>query len=70
LVQMDGMELPKTWTLRAVLLEMGYRPIEKRRAKIDGKYHYLWVTDEVDELKAVSQVRKLLTGEDDDFIPF
>ena len=44
LCEVDGDELPKTRTLTAVLLEMGYEQIEKKRVKISatGKHHYVW----------------------------
>jgi hypothetical protein len=35
-------ELPKTRTLGAILLEIGYVPISKRRVKVGDKLHYIW----------------------------
>ena len=37
-----GGELPKTRTLTAILSELGYSPIDIRRVKIGGAYHYVW----------------------------
>ena len=35
-------ELPKTNAMSAILLELGFVQIDKRRAKVNGKYHYVW----------------------------
>ena len=45
LCTMDGAELPKTRTMSAILLEMNYEQISKKRVKIKGtnKYHYIWL---------------------------
>lgn len=41
----DGIELPKSRTLSAILLEMNYEHIDKKRIKIKStnKYHYVWI---------------------------
>jgi len=48
MMMMDGEELPKTRTMSAILLEMGYESIDNRRVKIkqDSKYHYVWIKSE------------------------
>jgi len=44
LCEMEGDEIPKNRTLTAILLEMGYDQIEKKRIKIrkTGRCHYVW----------------------------
>lgn len=44
LCEMEGDEIPKNRTLTAILLEMGYEQIEKKRIKIrkTGRCHYIW----------------------------
>lgn len=41
----EGIELPKSRTLSAILLEMNYEHINKKRIKIKdtNKYHYIWI---------------------------
>lgn len=70
-------ELPKTRTMSAVLLEMGYEQIEKRRVKITktGRHHYIWYrpfgAQSLDSGKAKTAVKNWFDGEDDeDSIPF
>ncbi|MBE0471205.1 MAG: PriCT-2 domain-containing protein [Methyloprofundus sp.] len=50
----DGTELPKTRALSAVLLEMGYSPIDGRRVKIKktNAYHYVWTKGDSGMAKA------------------
>jgi hypothetical protein len=44
LCEMEGDELPKTRTLSAILLEMGYEQLPSRRVKISARsgVHYVW----------------------------
>ena len=35
-------ELPKTRALSAILLELGFVQIDKRRAKVNESLHYIW----------------------------
>ena len=37
-----GGELPKARALTAILSELGYSPIDCRRVKVGGAYHYIW----------------------------
>lgn len=74
LCQQEGIELPKGRTLSAVLLEMGYEQIEKRRLKVakTGGYHYVWYKPfgarKVDSGTARKTVKEF--HDDADFIPF
>jgi hypothetical protein len=45
LCETTGNDMPKTRTLTAILLEMGYEQIEKKRVKVSktGRYHYVWI---------------------------
>ena len=45
LVVMEGKELPKTRTLGHILSDMGYRPVDGRRIKINKTRanHYVWI---------------------------
>src|SRR5690606_23826031 len=49
----DGVELPKTRTLSAILLEMGYEQIDGKRVRIQqtGKLHYVWYRPDMIESK-------------------
>lgn len=60
-----GQELPKTRTLSAVLLDMGYQQVTKRRVKANGRYHYVWVRG-TDSEKAKAAVRDFHKGSEDD----
>ncbi|MGE9293369.1 MAG: primase-helicase family protein, partial [Puniceicoccales bacterium] len=63
----EGEEIPKTRTLTAILLEMGYEQIERKRIKITktGRYHYVWCKGDID---AKSVVKNYFDG--DDYCPF
>lgn len=63
----EGEEIPKTRTLTAILLEMGYEQIERKRVKITktGRYHYVWFKGDID---AKSVVKNYFDG--DDYCPF
>lgn len=45
LCESEGEELPKTRAMTAILLEMGYEQIDKKRVKIakTGTCHYVWI---------------------------
>lgn len=67
----EGIELPKTRALSAILLEMGYEQIAGKRIKIGktGSMHYVWrkadgVTDDV----AKAEVRGF--HDDPDYVLF
>ena len=67
----EGIELPKTRTLSAILLEMGYEQIDGKRVKVQqtGKLHYVWHRPEQIESKdAREAVRQF--HDDPDFVPF
>lgn len=59
LCEMEGDEIPKNRTLTAILLEMGYEQVSKKRMKIakTGKCHYIWISaqseDETAHLETV-----------------
>lgn len=59
LCEMEGDEIPKNRTLTAILLEMGYEQVSKKRLKIakTGKCHYVWISaqsgDETTHLQIV-----------------
>ena len=72
----EGDQLPKTRTISAVLLEMGFEQINDRRVKISktGSYHYVWRRGCEDE--AAKQIvkafhnGKTLDENDPDWCPF
>lgn len=67
----EGIELPKTRAMSAILLEMGYEQISGKRLKIQktGKLHYLWrKPDAMDDEAAKVEVRAY--HDDPDFVPF
>lgn len=66
LCEMDDEALPKTRTVSAVLLELGYRQLEGRRVKVakTNSLHYVWFKSGVDEdVKRI--VRDYHNGESD-----
>lgn len=69
----ESVELPKTRALSAVLLEMGYEQIEKRRVKINKtrRLHYVWWRPG-GKFKTCGEARKWVRDyhDDEDFIPF
>lgn len=67
----DGVELPKTRTLSAILLEMGYEQIDGKRVKIQqsGKLHYVWYRPDMIESKDAREAVKQF-HDDPDFVPF
>lgn len=67
----DGVELPKTRTLSAILLEMGYEQIEGKRVRIQqtGKLHYVWYRPDMIESKDARDAVKQF-HDDPDFVPF
>ncbi|MDX1486602.1 MAG: DUF5906 domain-containing protein [Acidiferrobacterales bacterium] len=73
LAEIEQVELPKTRALSAVLLEMGYEQIDKRRVKINktGRLHYVWWRPG-GKFKTCGEARKFVRDyhDDDDFIPF
>lgn len=42
-VTMDGGQLPQSRVMANILREMGYRQPEKKRIKVKGKLHYIWL---------------------------
>lgn len=70
LCQMEGTELPKTRSISAILLDMGYVQYEKRFVKItkNRKNHYVWLGRNVDASIATQTIRDF--HNDPDFIPF
>lgn len=69
LVEGSGREFMKTRRLSTKLLEMGYQPIDKRRKKINGAYHYIWVKDGVDGWE--NAIKAFFKDDFDEFdIPF
>lgn len=67
----DGVELPKTRTLSAILLEMGYEQIDGKRVRIQqtGKLHYVWYRPDMIESKDARDAVKQF-HDDPDFVPF
>ena len=68
LCEMEGDDIPKTRTLTAILLEMGYEQIEKKRVKIPSTRanHYVWIRPELCgemENDPVDVVRSFHTGD-------
>lgn len=64
LAEIEDFALPKSRTLSAILLEMGYEQIEGRRVKIakTGKYHYVWLRAQSDvSHRALSEKIKEVT---------
>lgn len=70
MVLLDGDEMPKTRTLNAILLEMGYSQVDKKRVKIaqTGDKHRIWYkADVIDQDHAIDLVRAFYS---DDDVPF
>lgn len=61
----EGIVLPKTRAVSAILLEMGYKQIEGRRMKISktNGLHYIWFKGDDNDVKSI--VRSFHGGEDD-----
>lgn len=61
----EGIMLPKTRAVSAILLEMGYKQIDGRRIKISktNGLHYIWFKGDDNEVKNI--VRSFHGGEDD-----
>ena len=61
----EGIVLPKTRAMSAILLEMGYKQIEGRRMKISktNGLHYVWFKGGDNDVKSI--VRSFHGGEDD-----
>lgn len=70
LCKLEGIDIPKTRTLTAVLLDMGYQQIENKRVKIakTGRYHYIWHKGVIDSKTARDRAREF--HDDPDFVPF
>lgn len=70
LCEAEGEVIPKARTLTAILLEMGYEQIEKKRVKIakTGIYHYVWFKGG-DSSTVIKTVREF-HNDTDFFIPF
>lgn len=67
----EGIELPKTRAISAIMLEMGYEQIDGKRVKVQktGKYHYLWIRpDAIEGGDAKSETRAF--HDDPAFVPF
>lgn len=69
MAQLEGLELPKTRAMSAILLEMGYIK-SSRRVKIakTQRLHYVWHREDEDEDAARDQVKGF--HDDPDFVPF
>lgn len=67
----EGIELPKTRAISAILLEMGYEQIEGKRVKVQktGKYHYLWYKPDLISTADARADAKAF-HDDPDFVPF
>ena len=72
-VTMDGNDLPQSYQLARILMDMGYTRIPKKRIKIKGSVHYIWYREGAqagpdDVTKAVRAWHE----KDDDFsdVPF
>lgn len=69
LCEVEGDEIPKNRTLTAILLEMGYEQIDKKRIKIrkTGKCHYVWLRCGVNDATAhLDKLRDFYEGD----VPF
>lgn len=67
----EGIELPKTRAISAILLEMGYEQIEGKRVKVQktGKYHYVWYKQDLISAADARADAKAF-HDDPDFVPF
>jgi hypothetical protein len=68
--KMGDSELPKTRTISAILLDMGYVQIDQRRVKIkkDRRNHYIWYRRGFDQSVAIERSKGF--HDDPHFAPF
>ena len=71
LCKLEGDELPKTRTLSAILLEMGYEQIEGRRLKVSKTraHHYIWVRAQ-SKIDCAPIVKSFYHEKQDEDVPF
>ena len=72
---MGGIDLPQGRALGHALRGMGLRPVDGRRMKIEGEYHYIWYRHtrmSSDEAKEICRKWARQAAPDDDFsdVPF
>ena len=70
LCKMHDTELPKTRSISAILLDMGYVQIDQRRVKIkkNRRYHYIWYRRGFDQGVAVEHAKGF--QDEPEFAPF